>query len=253
MNPLAGDGPQDVEHLWSTARVQLAGAQDASAARVFAALGGAAQHFGRRQILLLQGAASPKTYILERGWIASSVAVESGLRQIVKIHLPGDLVGLPSLASPIAHETLQALTEVEVRPVAAAAIGTLFTDQPRLAALLFLLAQEDRLWLARRLASVARTDARSRIATLILQLRMRLKLACVGTGDRFDAPLTQDDIADVTGLTPIHVNRTLRRLRETGVAKWRRGVVEILDATALEAIAEPLPKATRDTSWLPSV
>ncbi len=206
----------------------------------------------RGEILRMQGEPDPQVYILLSGWVACSIIVGESARQIVKVHLPGDLVGMPSLAAPTACDTIEAVSAAKLGVIETTAIGQVFSSNPRLAALLFLVSQQERVLLMERLASIGRTSAASRIAALILELRTRLRRNDPTIENVVPVPLTQEDIGDMTGLTPVYVNRTLRQLRTSGIATWRRGVITINDRDALAVLAALPQSPERDTSWIPS-
>lgn len=205
----------------------------------------------RGTILRRQRSPDPQIYFLLQGWMASSIVVGQGGRQIVKIHMSGDLIGMPSLAAATACDTVEALTPARVGVIETAAIGRLFVDNPRLTAFLYLIAQQERVLLMERLASIGRTGATSRVAALILEFRTRQRRTDPTIDTVVPVPLTQQEVGDLTGLTPVYVNRTLRQLRTAGIAEWRRGMVMIGDLDALVRLAELPQDAERDTSWFP--
>lgn len=219
-----------------TARFRAYGQVDPSITDAFRRLAGPRIQAARGGVLRAQGSANPAIYVLHEGWVTSGVVVAGGARQIVKIHMPGDMMGMPSFAGLTACETLQACTAVEASVVPFDAMARIFREEPALAAFLFLITQEERAALMDRLASVGRTGAINRVATLILELHKRLLAHRPDTGDEFEAPLTQEEIADVLGLTGVHVNRTLRALRARGIAEWRHGRLRILDRDALRGL-----------------
>ena len=88
--------------------------------------------------------------------------------------------------------------------------------------------------------ALGRGSAIERIATLMLDFRGRLMQAGIGDGDRFHLPMTQEHIGDHLGLTLVHVNRTLKRLREDGILTVRSGLVQIHDVDALALYAAPM-------------
>jgi CRP-like cAMP-binding protein len=235
---------------WETARLNSYGIAAEADFENFRRLAGPRRRYGKNHVLRLQGSPDPQIYMLMSGWLACSVILPGGSRQIVKIHMPGDLVGMPSLGCAAACETIETLSKVEVGVVKAAAIGRVFCDHPRLAAMLFLAAQEERVLLMDRLASIGRTSAANRVASLIIHLHSRARHGDPGITDAFPAPLTQQDIGDATGLTAIHINRTLKELRLSGIATWRRGIVRVGDETGLRQIAGIRPDERRDTNWI---
>jgi CRP-like cAMP-binding protein len=89
--------------------------------------------------------------------------------------------------------------------------------------------------------SVGRRSAQSRIAHLLCELYLRLESVDLAAGGRFDLPLTQADIADVSGLTSVHVNRMLKSLRDGGLLTFRSGEVIIHDWERLQQVAEFSP------------
>lgn len=236
---------------WDVTRFKAFTCADDDDIDTFRRLAGPAITLKRGDTLRAQGSRDPQVYMLLSGWVACSIIVGEGARQIVKVHLPGDLVGMPSLAAATACDTIEAMSAATLGVIETAAIGRLFGNNPRLAALLFLVSQQERVLLMERLASIGRTSAVSRIAALMLELRTRVRRNDPTVESVVYAPLTQEDIGDLTGLTPVYVNRTLRQLRTRGVASWRRGVITIADRAALVDLAAVPQSEERDTNWIP--
>src|SRR3954466_1403051 len=88
--------------------------------------------------------------------------------------------------------------------------------------------------------ALGRGNAEERIATLLLDLRGRLFQAGLANGSEIQMPLTQQEIGDHLGLTLVHVNRVLRRLRENGIVTVQRGIITVDDITRLAKIAAPM-------------
>lgn len=238
---------------WAIARFTAFANLGGSEISELEAMPGTTRKLAPGEILRSEGDGSPTMYLLHSGWTASSVLVAGGARQMIKVHLPGDLLGLPSLAFAQACDTIHALSPAVVSIVEPRAIGEIFRTNPRLATLLFLISQEERVRLTDRLASIGRTDASSRVAALILQLHARVRCNDPDAGDTFHAPLTQADLADLTGLSKVHVNRTLQQLRGDKIVRWSSRSVTILDSERLEALAQITPRRlARDLGWMPS-
>lgn len=204
----------------------------------------------KRSVIRSQGDPVEAIYLLQSGWVISSVDVPTGARQIVKIHLPGDLLGVPSLVLTRAAETLTAATEIVVRRIALEDFAGIFQESPALSALLFMAAQQERVYLMDRMASLGRTPAVSRLAAFLLHVHSRLKTGAQPS-QALDIPLTQDHLADILGLTPVHINRTYRKIEQQGAILRSGRSVTILDVAALREIAAlPDRHWVREPAWL---
>jgi CRP/FNR family transcriptional regulator, anaerobic regulatory protein len=216
------------------------------------AVAGPAIRLARGKTLRPEGERDPQLYLLASGWAASTIRSPAGSRQLLKIHMPGDMMGLPSLAYHEAVDTIVALTPIVVHSFPSAAIGAMFASHPRIAALLFLISQEERTMLADRVAAMGRAGAVQRVAALILQLHARVMRHDPATGDSFHVPIRQAELADLAGITTVHVNRVLQELRARELVHWSRQTITILDQPGLRALAG-LPERTMvsEPDWLP--
>jgi CRP-like cAMP-binding protein len=118
--------------------------------------------------------------------------------------------------------------------------------------LLYALQQVDRVTLTERLVSLGRSSAKGRVAALLMWIADRLRFAGLPTGDGFALPLTQEEIGDLTGLTAVHVNRTMRVLAEQGLIARSGATLRIVDTQRLSRIANHgKRRETIDQGWLP--
>jgi CRP/FNR family transcriptional regulator, anaerobic regulatory protein len=183
--------------------------------------------FRRGEALTRAGEASQTVYRIESGWAARCRDLPSGRRQIILVFLPGDVVGIKALLLEKQPDSIECLTDVSARTVDQAVLRALVESNAAVAwRLLFQLGEDERRlhnWIAAR----GRGDAEERIATFLLDLRGRLHRRGLGQGDAFRLPMTQQQIGDHLGLTVVHVNRVLRRLREAGIVTVRAGSVTI--------------------------
>lgn len=198
--------------------------------------------------------APPGPFFLTAGWALSSVDLPDGGRQILKVHLPGDIMGAPSLPFEGPVETLTTLTPVQVSPISLPALGELFARAPRLGALLFLGAQEERVHLMDRLTAMGRMDAERSVASLLVHLYERLVApAAIERAAVIELPMTQPQIGDVLGLTSVHVSRVLGRLEKEGHIRRIGRTVELKDPARLRRSAGlPRRRLLRDPPWLPA-
>ena len=135
-----------------------------------------------------------------------------------------------------------AANRVGYHMLGAAALRELFADP---CVSMFMLAQmSEARWRSDRLAaSIGRLDAHARLCVLLLDIHDRLRHRELINRPTFNLPLTQEQIADHLGLTLVHVNRTLRRLREEKIVLVDRQVVIIQDIERLRELAQGLPQA----------
>lgn len=208
---------------------------------------------GRGQTIRSLGDEVTEAYFLLEGWVLSSVGLAGGDRQIVKIHLPGDMLGSPSLVLRKAAETLTAVTPATLTKVSLKGFGRLFYDAPRLAAAFFMSCQQERVVLMDRITSVGRTRAAQRLAAFLLHLHDRLRVIAPEQDAAFHLPLTQEQIGDTIGLTSVHVNRTFREFDAMGIVHRRGHMIELRDFDALRRLAAvPAREWVRFPDWLPS-
>jgi CRP/FNR family transcriptional regulator len=206
----------------------------------------------RHGLIRAQRSASDQMFVLRAGSAICYVILRDGSRQIHRIHYPGDVIAAPSLSFSKSIETLAALTDVVVASFDKAMLGSLFEAHPRLAALFFLIGQVERAAITDRLTSIGRTTAEARVGALLLDKLNRLRMIDRRTGNSFRLNLTQEVIADATGLTSVHVNRMLRLLAERGYIQRIDGEVSILDEEGLARLSNYENRYDDlDLSWLP--
>ena len=206
---------------------------------------------GRKEVIRAQGAAVNEVYFLTEGWVSCSMNVLNGRRQIVTVSLPGDLLGIPSLCLTRAAVTFEALTPAVVQVISLDAFAGIFRKSPRLALSMFLVSQQERVLLMERLASVGQTKAIQRLAAFLLHIHERLQQVDAGVGQSFELPLTQADLAEIVGLTFVHVNRSLRELDRTGLIERSGKRVTLVDLDRLRELAGlPSHQFVRDPDWL---
>jgi CRP-like cAMP-binding protein len=203
----------------------------------------------RHDVIRYQGDPVRDVYLLLEGWVGCCVDVAAGTRQMVKVHLPGDVLGAPSMTLSSAAETLVVLTRATVDVVPVHAFSALFMNNPRIAAAMYLNAQKERVFLMDRLTSVARTSAAQRLAAFLLNVYDRLTV--VGLDEPiFDLPLSQDQLADVLGITAVHANRTLFHLEQCGLIARTGKCITLLDVPALRSFgAMPQRRFERSPEW----
>jgi CRP-like cAMP-binding protein len=187
--------------------------------------------------MVTEGQAKQTAFILAEGWACSYKILPDGGRQIVDIQIPGDFLGLRSVLFRTADHSVEAVTRLEASVVLSTDILDGFGQSPRLATAILWAASRDEAMVVEHLVNLGRRNADERMAHFLLEMGARLKL--VGMADRlgYDCPLTQYHLADVLGLTAVHVNRVLRNLREDGLVTFQKGHVTFVDFQRLKDFA----------------
>ena len=175
--------------------------------------------------------------LLLGGWAASSVSLADGSRRLLRIHMPGDVLGLPNLVRARAPVTVVTLSDATLYRVPVATMRGMLRSNPRIAEFFFGIAQEENLLMLDQLAAMGRASARMRVANMLIQIHARAADQNSAAGSSFHLPLTQLDVADLVGLTPVHVNRTIQQLRRDRLVEWRRTAVTVLDWYGLRKLA----------------
>ena len=180
---------------------------------------------------------SHSTLLLE-GWMCRYKDLTNGQRQITELHIAGDFVDLHSFTLKRLDHNIMALTPCVIGVVPHARLREVSEQHPHLTRLLWLMTNIDAAVHREWALSLGRRSAIGRLAHIACEMRARLEVVGLADGLTYRCPLTQLELAECTGLTPVHVNRTLKELRERRVVEIRQGVVRILDLPALEAIAD---------------
>lgn len=208
--------------------------------------------FRRGAIVIRENEAPRELFVVQSGWLHASAVLGNGTRQILRLHFPGDILGLPLLAFSESPETVTAVTDVVLCPFSRERFAVLLADHPRLGALILGLTVADRVALADRLASIGRTPARARVGALLCEIFARTRRSGGEAGDAgVVVPLTQEEIGDATGLTAVHVNRMMRALVEDKVIARSNSHIRLLDEKRLIAEANFVDRTGIETGWLP--
>ena len=150
--------------------------------------------------------------LLVSGFATRHKIVVDGRRQIVAIHMKGDIVDLQNSFLGVADHSVQVLTKATVAFIPRESVKRLAVERPNVGMAMWFDTLVDASVFREWIANVGRRDAHTRIAHLLCEFSLRLKVAGLGEATDYELPMTQEDIADCTGLTPVHVNRMLKAL-----------------------------------------
>lgn len=166
----------------------------------------------KNRALISEGDRVSHCWLLLSGFCVRYKVVGDGGRQIVSIHMMGDLVDLQNALLGIADHGVQMLTDCEMARIPIEAIRSVTDSRPAIKDALWYDTLVDGSIHREWVANVGRRSARTRIAHLLCEFA--LKLEAIHPGDRlnYELPMTQEQLADATGLTSVHVNRVLQSL-----------------------------------------
>lgn len=168
-------------------------------------------------------------YVLKSGWALVRSRVSRGRSQILRIYLPGEIIGLVELGRSEALHSLQMHTKGVLCPFPRERMVDLYNSEPRLSALLTALGSLEQMAMREQIFSLSRRSAEDRLVEFLLSLQDRLHVANLAATSRFMVPFSQAQIGDVVGLTPVYVNRLLTKLRQEGRIEIERPYIRILD------------------------
>lgn len=193
---------------------------------------------GRRRNVVRHGTPIKESLYLVRGCMCRYIDNNQGDRQLVSIQVPGDFVDLHAYPLKVLDHDVCTLTEVDVAIVRHDDLDRLVAEEPALARKLWFSTLLDAAIHREWIFKLGRLPSIGRVAHFLCETELRLRAAGLSDGLRFALPLTQADIAEICGLTSIHVNRVLRDLREQGLCTLRAGLVEIHEPRALARLGE---------------
>lgn len=188
-------------------------------------------------IILLDGTNSPHLFTVLSGWAFRFKTLEDGRRQIVNFALPGDFIGLQGSVFEKMQHSVEALTTTVLCVFPREKVWSLFHNHPTLAFDMTWLASREETMLDDHLLSVGQRRANERMAYLLLHLFRRAQQSGLGHKNKVVFPFTQQHLADALGLSIVHTNKTLKRLRATGTFKWTGAQFEVVDEKELIELA----------------
>ena len=165
--------------------------------------------------------------LLRTGFAYRHKVVGDGSRQILSIHMAGDLVDLQNSMLHTADHSVQALTAADLAFIPRAAIQAIAFARPSVGMAMWLNTLVDASIFREWIANVGRRDSRTRTAHVLCEFALRQEDAGLGTRGHYELPMTQEQLADVLGLTSVHVNRTLKSLEQEGLISRNKRAITV--------------------------
>lgn len=190
------------------------------------------------KLLVRTGDVPSECCVLVEGYACRHKSTSSGGRQIVSFHLPGDILDVQHLQLERADHDVETITAATIAWVPASELRELLRTRPKINDALWRDALIDASIFREWVLNVGRRNAESRIAHMLCEFATRREAAGLGSPERFDLPMSQHQIADATGLTVVHVNRTLQALAASGVIERRGREIRIADWPRMREVAD---------------
>jgi CRP-like cAMP-binding protein len=185
--------------------------------------------FDKDIYIVREGQAATECALLVRGFAFRQKLLRDGSRQIISFHIPTEFVDLQNGMLGTADHSVQSLNRSEILAIPRTALMAVADSRPAVRRAMWVDTLVDGSIFREWVVNVGRRDSRARIAHLLCELALRLERIGEGGNGRFDFPVTQEQLADATGLTPVHTNRTLQSLRRDGLIQLTAKSLTVLD------------------------
>ena len=192
------------------------------------------ERFASGKYIVRQGDQAKFSCLMLSGYSYRHKITGDGARSIVALHMAGDMVDLQNSLLETADHSVQTLTEAEVALIPREHVVKLAFAYPKVGMAMWYDTLVDGSVFREWIANVARRDAAARLSHLLCEFGVRLQALGLAKRDSFELPMTQEQLADATGLTAVHVNRTLKELEAQGLIKRTNRYVAVGDWDRLE-------------------
>lgn len=190
------------------------------------------------EAILKEGEKTEFVRLVVSGLAARSKMLSEGRRQIMAFLIPGDLCDVQVFVLDAMDHDIVAMTPTVCAHFATAEIEKLLAEMSPLTRALWWSTMTDCAVLRERIVDHGSRSARERICHLLYEMLVRYRVVGLTDNHSFPFPITQEQLADATGMTPVHVNRVISELKTEELIQWKDKTVSILNLPALKEIAE---------------
>lgn len=191
-----------------------------------------------RKVVIREGERLDFSTLLLDGLMCRYKDLSNGQRQVTELHVPGDFADMHSFTLKRLDHNVQTLTDCVIGIAPHDHIQRMMETHPRLARLYWFSTNLDAAIHREWEVSLGKRSAAQRTAALFCEMHIRLGLIGMADADGYKFALTQNEIAECLGITPIHLNRTLKELREAGLVEVKGRYVSLLDLARLRGAAD---------------
>ena len=184
--------------------------------------------------LVREGSLPAYCAVLVEGFAFRHKTTGAGLRQILAVCIPGDAIDLLNIFLDVSDHSVQMLTRGITADLPREQLQELILTRPLLGRAMIQLTLIEASILREWVVNVGQRDAPERVAHILCEFAVRLEARGLISGDGFELPMTQEQLADATGLTPVHVNRVLKSLERDGLITRKRRFIHFKNWRALQ-------------------
>lgn len=190
-----------------------------------------------REDIIQEGDKPRNVNLILNGWAYRYKHLEDGRRQIAAFLIPGDMCDLRMFILREMDHSIGALTPLKVAEIPSDTLLEIADSSPRISRALWWNSLVEEAIQREWILNIGRRNATERLAHLVCELCLRLRVIGMTKGEgrhlSFEAPVTQEQLGDATGLSTVHVNRTLQELRDDGLIVWKGRQVTVPDLQRL--------------------
>ena len=195
------------------------------------------EQFPVKQHIKKEGEQPEYVHVMLSGWAARYKTLRDGSRQIVDFVIPGDFCDLHVTLLQEMDHGIVTLSRCCVARISPEEIAKLTSENNRIVRAMWWSTLVDQAILREWVLNVGRRDAYERVGHLLCEMHFRMKRVGLVEDNRLSLPVTQEELGDATGLTSVHINRTLQRLRRENLIRSGGGMLTLLDVGALQEAA----------------
>jgi CRP-like cAMP-binding protein len=190
-----------------------------------------------RATLAREGSTPTHCCVLLEGLACRSKTTDTGKRQILSVHIPGEILDLEALHLRVLDHDVATLSKCRVGLISHEALLAVTRARPMVAEALWRYTARDAAVFREWIVNIGRRPALNRLAHFLVEVGTRLEKVGLANDASFELPMTQLDIADALGLTPVHVNRVVQELRRSGLLELHKYTVALPDLKRLKEVA----------------
>jgi len=198
---------------------------------------GTPRAFPARQDLIREGDKPGPVFVVLEGWACRYKLLPEGGRQITAFLMPGDFCDIHVGVLDEMDHSIGTLTAASVAMIPRSRMEEIIDTRPAITRAFWMTQLIDEAILRAWIVSMGRRESLQRVAHLMCELYVRAANIGLAKDETLELPLTQTVLGDALGLTPVHVNRVLRRLRLAGAMQLGAGTLRVLDAAKLAQVA----------------